>query len=66
MLSNARHSLIAASVLGTAALAAAFPACAQSTDQKMRTAFSACQKKTIWRPDLDLTPCLWTFAPVRY
>jgi hypothetical protein len=45
MLSNTRHSLIAASVLGIAGLAAAFPAYAQSTDQKMRTAFSACQKE---------------------
>jgi hypothetical protein len=46
MFSNTRHSLIAASVLSIAALAAAFPASAQQSDaQKRNAAFAACHKE---------------------
>ena len=46
MFSNTRHSVIAASVLGIAALAAAFPAAAQQSDaQKRNAAFAACHKE---------------------
>jgi hypothetical protein len=45
MFSNSRYSVIAASVLGIAALAAALPASAQQTDaQKRNAAFAACHR----------------------
>jgi hypothetical protein len=46
MFSNSRHSLVAASVVGLAALAAAFPASAQQNDaQKRNAAFAACHRE---------------------
>jgi hypothetical protein len=46
MFSKTRHSLVAASVLSIAALAAAFPASAQQSEAQKRTAaFAACHRE---------------------